>query len=313
MAQKGTGLTGSPSAKADPRLVGTLYGIAAALIWGSYFGLARSGTVAGLAPLDFVMLRIIPGACLALPIVFIRGFRDLAGVGWLRALVLSLCIGPLFVLLASGGFQFAPLAHAAVLQPGTMTLSSVVIAAFVFADKITPQRLGGALAIILGLILVAGSSFSDTGAQSYIGDMMFASAGFLWAIYTALVRRWQIEAISGTAATLVVSGAVALLLGGLSGTFHHLASFPPSMIALQALMQGVLAGFLGVVFYGRSVTLLGAGRATLFAAIVPVVATLMGIPLAGEWPTPVQWAGVGVVTLGLLLSLGVAVPRLSTR
>lgn len=286
-------------------IAGYAYGIAAVVIWGGYFGLARAGTVSGLVPFDFIALRILPGACLSLPIVLVRHYRGTLRISFFKALLLGLCIGPLFAGLASGGFQFAPLAHAAVLQPGTMTFSSIIIAGVFFADKLSRTRLLGAAAIVSGLILVAGTGMAEGGSRSYIGDAMFASAGLLWAIYTALIRLWRIEAVSGTAAALVISGTIALPVCFLTGTFDHLAAFSWQELLIQGTAQGVLAGFLGVVLYGRSVILIGAGRATLFAAIVPVIAILFGIPLAGEWPLPAQWLGAGIVTSGLLLGLGV--------
>lgn len=283
-------------------IIGSLCGIFAAFTWGSSFGLARVGTLAGLTPIDFMVLRILPGACLSLFLIWRRGT---GGVTLGKALALSLCIGPSFVSLATGGYLFAPLAHGAVLQPGTMTLTSFVAATLLFRDKLVFQRLVGAIAIVCGLVLVAGSGFSAAGPRSLIGDAMFASAGLLWAIYTAFLRHWRIPAVSGTAFALVISGLLALPFAVAAGSLSHLAQFPPAMIVSQILVQGVLAGFLGIVFYGWSVAYIGAPRATLFAAIVPVIAILIGIPVAGEWPDPAQWAGVIVVTAGLLLGLGV--------
>ena len=51
--------------------------------------------------------------------------------------------------------------------------------------------------------------------------------------------------------------------------------------------------------------ILGASRAAAFPAIVPGMATLVGIPLTGEWPSALQWTGIAVVMLGLLAALDV--------
>jgi len=53
------------------------------------------------------------------------------------------------------------------------------------------------------------------------------------------------------------------------------------------------------------VALLGPMRAALFPALVPVLAVLAGVPVAGEWPEPVQWLGLAVVVAGLPLAMGV--------
>ena len=49
---------------------------------------------------------------------------------------------------------------------------------------------------------------------------------------------------------------------------------------------------------------LGVSRAVLFPAIVPAVSVLVGIPIVGEIPGPLQIAGLVLVTLGLLITIG---------
>jgi len=48
---------------------------------------------------------------------------------------------------------------------------------------------------------------------------------------------------------------------------------------------------------------LGVSRGVIFAAVVPVISVLMGIPLLHENPSLQQWFGVGVATTGLLAAI----------
>lgn len=50
--------------------------------------------------------------------------------------------------------------------------------------------------------------------------------------------------------------------------------------------------------------LLGVSRAVLFPAIVPALSVLVGIPIVGEIPSPLQVGGLALVTLGLLTTVG---------
>ena len=68
--------------------------------------------------------------------------------------------------------------------------------------------------------------------------------------------------------------------------------------------QRRLVGVLAVYAFARAVLLLGAARAAMFPAMVPAVAVLFGIPVAGEWPEPAQWLGLGIVLAGLPLAMG---------
>jgi len=45
-------------------------------------------------------------------------------------------------------------------------------------------------------------------------------------------------------------------------------------------------------------------RAVLFPAIVPALSVLVGIPIVGEIPGALQIAGLCLVTLGLLTTIG---------
>jgi drug/metabolite transporter (DMT)-like permease len=49
-----------------------------------------------------------------------------------------------------------------------------------------------------------------------------------------------------------------------------------------------------------TVTSLGAGRAALFPALVPAAATLIAVPLLGQVPGGLQFAGILLSSLGLL-------------
>ena len=75
------------------------------------------------------------------------------------------------------------------------------------------------------------------------------------------------------------------------------------MLIAQIVVQGLLTGFVSLVAFGRSIQILGAGRASLFPALVPASAVILGIPVIGEWPTLGQTAGLVVVTIGLIIAL----------
>jgi drug/metabolite transporter (DMT)-like permease len=67
-------------------------------------------------------------------------------------------------------------------------------------------------------------------------------------------------------------------------------------------MQGILAGAGATYLFTRSVVLLGAGRAAVFASLVPGFAMLIGVLALGEVPTLAQIAGFAIVMLGFWLT-----------
>jgi drug/metabolite transporter (DMT)-like permease len=60
-----------------------------------------------------------------------------------------------------------------------------------------------------------------------------------------------------------------------------------------------------VLAYGAAVSRLGAGRAALFPACVPALATLLAVPVLGLVPDGLQTAGIVLCTLGLVTGLGI--------
>jgi len=285
---------------------GVLLGLMAALIWGGYLAYSRLGVTQGLRPDDFAMLRFGVAGLVMLPYLARHGVLSLAGVGWWRSLALTACAGPVFMLIVAGGYTLAPLPHGAVIPPSSMTVSSMILAALVLGDHPSRARMAGVGVILIGLVCVAGGGLlSGKGEATWLGDLMFASAGFLWAVFTVLQKRWGIAPMQATAAVSVLSLVLLLPPYLLWSGFERIVALPPAALATQVVVQGLLAGVVAVVAYAAAVVVLGASRAALFPALVPGTAILIGIPLTGEWPTPLQWVGIAVVMAGLLTALGV--------
>lgn len=70
-------------------------------------------------------------------------------------------------------------------------------------------------------------------------------------------------------------------------------------------MQGLVQAVITIMAYSRAIAILGVSRAVLFPAIVPAVSILIGIPLLGEIPNALQFAGLLVVSFGILVAIGV--------
>ena len=67
-------------------------------------------------------------------------------------------------------------------------------------------------------------------------------------------------------------------------------------------LTGFACAALSIFVYTRAVAALGPATTASFAAAVPVVTTLAAIPLLSEAPSRIGLVGVGVVTLGMLVT-----------
>jgi drug/metabolite transporter (DMT)-like permease len=274
------------------RIRGWAYAVVAALAWAWYLVISRAGTKAGLHPLDFALLRYGGAALLLAPALFSRGrVAALGGLGWRRGLALTLCAGPLFILTSTGGYLFAPLAHGAIAQPSSATIGTLLLAALVLGERLTGTRMAGIALLLAGIFVVLTGAKPPSfvsHAATWPGDLLFASAGFLWAAYSVLLRRWRIDPLHGAAVVAALSAIAVLVAFFVAGDFSRLFGLTTGFLIAQLVVHGALAGALAVVAFGRAVVLLGAAGAAPFQAVVPGLAIVFGIPVVGELPTALQ-------------------------
>ena len=296
-------------------LQGLAWGLLAAAIWASYSVLARLGVKAGLSPGDLTLLRFAPGALLMAPLLWRWGWRDLAGIGWRRGLLLAVLAGPGFSLLFMTGFTLAPLTHGAVIAPAFQMLAGQGLAAWLAHQRLTRETALGAGFVVLGLACMGSDSLLQAGGQTLLGDALFAAAGVCWAFFGALSRRWQVDPLRVTAVVVVLSFALFAPPFLVWSDLGRLANASAGMLVMQVLAQGLGAGLVAVLAFSRAAALLGSARAAFFGALVPGAASLLAIPVLGEVPSLLQVLGIVAVVAGLLLAFGAArrwLPRLST-
>jgi drug/metabolite transporter (DMT)-like permease len=204
-----------------------------------------------------------------------------------------------------GGYAFAPLAHGAVIHPASVTILSTGIAAALLRERLSPAHLGGAALVIAGIVLISWQGLhAKTGANSWIGDLLFFTSAIIWAGFTVLIRHWRLHAIRAIAVVSFLSLLV-IWPGYLAwyGAAHLLAR-PPGPMAIQALVQGLGQGVLAMIAYSQAIRVLGVSRAVLFPAMVPAVSIVIGIPIVGEIPDATQITGLLLVTVGLAGAIG---------
>ena len=269
---------------------------------------ARAGIIAGLTPDDMIFARFIVAGSLLLPFLMYWGLPTLAGIGWPRSIALMLTGGPLFAILQTGGYAFAPLAHGAVIAPSTVTVVSTIAAAVFLGERLTRSHVIGTALVLLGIVLIGWRGLANqvAGGSSWIGDLLFFLSSVLWAAFTVLVRYWRLDAIRVTAVVGVLSLAVVAPSYLAYRGWAHLTAVPLGAFVVQGLVQGLVQAVITIMAYSRAIAILGVSRAVLFPAIVPAATILIGIPLIGEVPDGSQIAGLLLVSIGLLVAVGYA-------
>ena len=291
---------------------GYVLGCLAAIIWGGYLVSSRRGIAAGLAPADLAFLRYVVAGAVMLPFLLRHQPVRLAGVGWGKGLVLASLAGPPFVLVGASGFRFAPLAHAAVIQLGSVILFSTLLAAIALRERPGPAGLLSLSLVLLGLFVTAGSGLAGGQPGAWAGDLLFALAGMLWASFTVLQRRWQLSPVAVTSVVCVISAVVYGPLHAALVGFERMRSVATTVLIEQMLVQGVLSGAIAMLAFAAAVREVGAARAALFPALAPGVAMLLGAFLTGDRVSALHVIGLVLLTSGLLVSAWDAACRTAT-
>jgi drug/metabolite transporter (DMT)-like permease len=284
-------------------IIGIVCGTLAALAWAAGFVVAKHGIQVGFSPADLAFHRFFWSGLLVLPLIVREGLRDLGGIGWGRASVMTILSGPPQSLLAYTGFILVPLGHGTTIQPACAALSGLVLASLILHEKATLQRIFGGAIIIAGLLMFGAESLTTIGKSGVGGDLLFATAGLFWATFGTLLRLWNVagtRAVTAVGAvSVIVLAPIYLLIYGISGLtkqslFENL---------LQAVVQGGIAGALPIYLFAHAVIALGGGRAATFPALVPVFGVIIGYFALGVVPSLAQFVGMLIVLVGFHFAL----------
>ena len=284
-------------------IVGIVCGTLAALAWAMGFVAAKHGVQIGFSPADLAFHRFFWSGLLMLPLIVREGLRDLGGIGWSRASVMTVLSGPPQSLLAYTGFILVPLGHGTTIQPACAALSGLVLASLILHEKATLQRIAGGAIIIAGLLMFGAESLTTIGNSGVGGDLLFATAGLFWATFGTLLRLWNVH---GTRAVMAVGAVSLLVLAPIYLVIYGISGLVRQSLfenILQAVVQGGIAGSLPIYLFAHAVIALGGGRAATFPALVPVFGVVIGFLALGVVPTLAQFGGMLIVLVGFHFAL----------
>ncbi|WP_377838535.1 DMT family transporter [Bosea sp. UC22_33] len=283
--------------------LGILCGLLTAIIWGVQSVVSRHAMLIDLTPADVTILRFVSAAAVLLPWA-LRHMRPfpVGSLGWPRAWVMALLIGPLYSLILVAGASFAPALHSSIISPGLIPVFTALLIFLVTGERAGRMRLAGLGIIVLGIGIFSRDALAlaPSRPDAWIGDLLFVLIAFLWAIFGLLARRWGVSSLEVTAASCLLSVPLLVIVALVLPI--HMAQAPFAELLLQALYQGVLVGVIALYLYARSVATLGAARATLFLPLVPVATAAASALLLAETPSPIELVGMAIVVSGMLVA-----------
>ena len=164
------------------------------------------------------------------------------------------------------------------------------------------QRAGGERGVRAGQVRRPVEVHGDHPVGAWRGDLLLFSGSFCWAVYTLLVRRWRVSALTATLTIALYAAPIYLPIWFLVLP-SRISAAPSAEVLFQLVYQGTLAVVVAGFLFTRALVVLGPTALTAITAVVPALSALAAWPLLGEPLGADGLAGVGLVTAAMLLGV----------
>jgi len=276
---------------------GYFYALAAALIWSGFILISRLGGISELGAFDVIAIRYITCSALVLPIWWFKFRFNLLNT----KLIASSVIGGLaYALCTFQGFQLVPASHAAVLLPGLMPLFIIVFSFLINGERHSIEKWFGIVVITLGIFTLFWPMLKNPQDLS-VGHLYLVSGALCWAVFSVLIKRWEISPWQATVSLAVVTCVIYVPV--------YLVLLPKKLtmvllpdIALQAFYQGFLATIVQMILYVRAVQIIGPSSMGSMMAIVPLISGISALFIFNEVATMELVSGLILVSMGAWLA-----------
>ncbi len=280
--------------------------VAAAAATGILVGAAMVATrfvIHQTAPASLALLRYTVGFCCLLPPALLSTrvrieLRDLLPIALLGIVQFGILIA-----LLNYALQFIPSARAALIF-ATMPLLTMMLGVFSGREQFTLPKAAGVVLTILGVGFVLGErAVERTGAlDEWMGDLsVFASAlsgAVCSVLYRPYLRKYPTSPVSAFA-MLASVGFLSVLAAG-EGFFDSAPRFTP-LGWLSVGFIGVSSG-VGYYLWLWALNHTTPTRVTVFLALSPVTAALLGVWLLGETVSLMLGLGLACIVFGLWIA-----------
>jgi drug/metabolite transporter (DMT)-like permease len=269
-------------------------------IYGVNFVVSRHAALNGFTPYDLAALRFGFAGVMLLPL-FMRsgGFGNCAGVGWGKGIALAIMSGAPMSMLQMIGLSLAPASHGATIGPGIVTMMSVVGGALMFGAVLRKQAVLGMVIGLIGLICFGfASGFSGT-PETIKGDICFLFMALIWGYYPLALQKWRVDPLNATAVLSVLSLSYLPIYWLFLPS--NLVNIPVGIVLLHAFNQAVLNMIVGLWLWGWAARTIGASESGKYPPLIPVIGTLVAIPVLGELPGLWQAVAILLIVSGMLI------------
>ena len=275
----------------------------APLCWGGNIVLAR-GVADIIPPVSFAFWRWMIAFLILLPFTWRTACNDWPVVvkSWKVMCVLSILGISFFNTMLYAAVHTTTAINGAMIQtsmPAVIILATLVL----FKERVSGlQILGVAICFVGAFIVILRGRWDTLLEMSFApGDILIMSAVFLYALYSALLRRRPaIHPLS----FLIYSFGIGIIFLLPLYVWEQTGSATMNLtrpVILSILYVAVFPSIVAYFCWNRGVEVLGANRTGLFINLIPVFASVLAILFLGESLQAFHLIGMGLIFGGMIL------------
>lgn len=271
------------------------------LIWAGNT-LVTKASAGAIGPSEIGFYRWLLAALLFTPFLILPVWRNRAAI--------KPVLGKVIILAALGMALFQSLAYFAAgitsatnmaIIPSLIPIMALLMASVVLGSQLTWGAVIGALISVAGVLeVVSAGHIGNLAHQGLnLGDAMLLLAALAFAVYSILLRKWQLRLpplqllyLQAVAATIMLL-PMFLLTPRVGLNMHNIA---------LVLYAGIPTSMLAPLLWMQSIARLGPERTTLFFNLLPIVTVLAAALILGEQLASFHLLGGGLTLVGVILA-----------
>lgn len=217
-------------------------------------------------------------------------------------LMVSLMLSVLTTILYYSTFKYLPVTLIAVMDYGIQLITVSVLSIFMFNERKTLLSWLFIFTTVMGLytVVVGGEGAMEVtivGVAIMIVNSVLTGVDSV--VTTKLLKYISVNSI--TTLKMFFCVVFMVILSGVTDepildTFKHITPYTIGLIAFATI-----TGYISKVLMSTSLKNVGASKTTLFMSFIPIASTIVAMFIFKEWLTALQWLGVIVTAVSILL------------
>ncbi|WND03917.1 DMT family transporter [Temperatibacter marinus] len=290
--------------KMTPKNWGLLFLLSS--FWGSSF-IAHEVILTHYGPLTTVAFRVAGGALILLPLLLLLGHTIPKGFKVWRFLFVIGCFTnalPFSLMLWSQQYIDAGMAS---IMNATTPIMTVILAHFLTQDeKVTPRKIFGITIGFLGILILFNPGALSFSGMAFWGQLGMLGTATFYAFGVIFLRKLTDTGLTpyqGAFGQLATSSVIMIPIAWVAEDFTAL-SMPNADVITALLMLTIFCSAIAYLIFFKLTKEAGATNASLVTVTIPPFTIIMGVILLDESFGGTEFAGIALITIGLLIMNG---------